>query len=142
MAMNTKKEITVFVVCSALFAKVFILCVAFLQAKLLGEHLIKQGLIEHLQSSTPTFIATGDNFNFEWPWYYILLTCLIFSIFWYFLGKMAFKKFGQPYWRYSLFSPAVYFLLSFDMGALFYMLVIAFGGLSVYKSSPPASQSI
>jgi hypothetical protein len=142
MAMNPKKKITIFVVCSALFSKVFILCIAFLQAKLLGERLIRQGLVEHMNSSTPTFIATGDNFNFEWPWYYILLTCLIFSIFWYFLGRVAFKKFGQPYWRYSLFAPAVYFLLSFDIGSVFYMLVVAVGGFSAYSSSAPASQAI
>ena len=112
--------------------------VGVLLAETYGKSVFSNALINHLQSST---WATTDNFNFEWPWHYLVFQGVIFSVFWFLLGIFAFKKFGHPYWRYSLLTPILYFLLTFDIAFAVYVLVVGAGGLFAYSKKASVQPS-
>ena len=81
-----------------------------------------------------------DSFVINWPWYYILINSLFYSIFWFFLGRVAYKIFAIPYWRYSLLVPVLYFLLSYDLTFVIYLLITLVGGVSAYSRPTPLVQ--
>lgn len=121
-----------------------------LVASIIVKNLIGVAIMEvigkgMIVSSLKAHVAIGgdpDAFVMSWPWYYLLVNCFVFSIFWFFLGRIAYKKFEVPSWRFVLIVSVLYFFLSFDITFVLYLLVTLLGGFSIYAKSAPMKQAI
>jgi hypothetical protein len=130
--MALKWKLIALIILSAVIAYIVSAGIGIVLMEIYGKHVYTNALAEFLNSTSGT---SADEFNFEWPLHYLLIHSAIFSIAWLFFGAFAFRKYGYPYWRYSLLSPVVYFLLTFDFVFPLYVLAIGFGGIVMYSKS-------
>jgi len=137
MTININQKLLLFIFLSLVAAIIFQNLVGVAIMELMGKSI--------LLSSLKTYVKAGgdpDAFVMIWPLYYILINCFVFSIFWFFLGRVAYNKFSLPYWRYALIVPMLYFLISLDFTFIIYLLVTLVGAVSVYLRSVTINKAI
>ena len=133
-----KRKLLSFAVKSAVGGYAIAVIISIIFMKLYGSQIIANSVaLFHETSPGVSF----DKFNFEWPVHYLLILALPTSVYWFLLGRFAYKKYGQPNWRYSLLSPIVYFVFTFDIVFPFYILATAIGGLFAYSKGASETPS-
>jgi len=135
--MKTRRNLLIFIILTLIISIIVKNLIGVANMQLIGKSILVNTLKTYIESG-----GDPDAFVMNWPWYYILINCFVFSIFWFLLGRIAYRKFKLPYWRFAMIVPVLYFFLSFDVTFIFYLLATLVGGVSEYARSNATPQAI